>query len=157
MPRKIEEVINDVLKGDTQKNAMELVAYLRAKEFAISTLDEKDADTWSGFDVADLCYVNVNGSDQFPGPWTVWIAANNLGQHSEGLADECVKEFAWSHVSPCGSCGGKCSPGTHTTVFGRDFENVCSHNLIFINPDAKTVEGMKKIVDIRKNDILKNG
>jgi len=157
MPNKIEDIINDTLKGDAMKNALELIAYLREAEkpayCSITMHDEKDESGWI---VSNLGFMIITGSDDFPGPWTMWIGANNLGEHSETPIDAHIKEFAWSHVSPCGNCGGECSLGTRTKIFGRDFENVCQSNLIFIDPDAETVEDMKKIIDIRKNDILKN-
>ena len=155
--RKIEDIIKGVLKGHMQKNALDLIAHIRASEedgiFSISAYDETNTSEWSGFNITDLGYIIVNGSGDFPGPWTMWIGADNLGEHSQ--AGEHIKEFAWAHVSPCGSCGGKCSPGTRTRIFGRDFENVCQNNLIFINPDADAVVCIKKIIDIRKNDIVK--
>ena len=154
--RTIEDIISDVLKGEAKKNASDLVAYLRADgesgEFSIAMHDEKDE---SGWNVSNLGFIIITGSDDFPGPWTMWIGADNIGQHAEIPADEHIKEFDWEHVSPCGSCGGDCSPGVRTKIFGKDFENTCQSNLIFVNPDAATVESVKKIIDIRKNDILK--
>ena len=153
MSRKIEDIINSTLKGETQNNALELISHLRACDFSIFMHDEKNESGWI---VSDLGFIIINGFDDFPGPWTMWLGANNIGEHLEIPADKYTKEFAWSHVSPCGSCGGDCSPGTLTKIFGKDFENVCQHNLIFINPDAEVVECIKKIIDIRKIDILKS-
>jgi len=147
MSKKIEDIINSTLKGDAQKNALELAAHLRAKDFTIAMHDEKDESGWV---VPDLGFIVVNGSDEFPGPWTMWLEANNIGEHSEIPIEESVKEFAWSHVAPCGSCGGSCSPGTSTKIFGKVFENTCQHNLMFSNLDAVAVDGMKRIVDIKK-------
>ena len=155
--KQIEDAINNTLKGNAQKNALDLIAHIRASEasgtFTINIHDEKDE---SGWNVSNLGFIIITGSDDFPGPWTMWIGADNLGEHAEPTTDEHIKEFAWAHVSPCGSCGGECSPGTRTVVFGKTFENVCQHNLIFANPDADAVANLKKIIDIRKNDILKN-
>ena len=160
----IEDVIKNVLKGDAQKNALELIAHIRANEdagkFSISMYDDENESAWGGLTVSNLGYIVVTGSDDFPGPWTMWMEADNLGEGLETLADENLKEFAWSHVSPCGNCGahgGQCAPGKHTRIFGKDFENTCQANLIFINPNAETVEGMKKIIDVRKNEILQKG
>ena len=153
--KSIEEIINNVLSGDAQKNALDLVAHLKTGEgsesFPINMHDEKDE---SGWHVSNLGFMVINGSGEFPGPWTMWVSADNMGGHWEHPIDGHIKEFAWAHVSPCGSCGGKCSPGTSTRVFGKVFENVCQHNLMFTNPDAEAVAAMKKILDIRKNDFL---
>jgi hypothetical protein len=158
MPNKtIEDVINDVLKNETKENALELIAHVRLYEkpeqFSISMHDGKDE---SGWNVSNLGFIFINGSDDFPGPWTMWVQANNIGEHSELPVDEHIKEFAWSHVSPCGNCGAGCNTGTRTTVFGKIFENVCQHNLMFNNPDAETVSNIMKILDIKKRDVLTN-
>ena len=149
--RKIEDVVNDVLKNDAQKNALDLIGHLRVKEksgnFLIKQHDAKDE---SGWDVSGLGFIIVNGADDFPGPWTMWLNAGNIGDHSE--AEGHVKEFAWAHVSPCGDCGGKCSPGSSARIFGKDFENTCQSNLMFVNPDAQAVACIKSIVDIKENE-----
>jgi len=156
MSKKIEDVITSTLKGDAQKNALELITHLSASEesgyCSVTMHDEKDESGWS---VSNLGFIVINGSDDFPGPWTMWMGVDNIGEHSKAPVDEHIKEFAWSHVAPCGSCGGKCSPGVRTKIFGKDFENTCQSNLMFTNPDAEAVDGMKKIIDIRKNDVAK--
>jgi len=147
--RPIEDAINEVLSGDSRKNALELISFLKAADrdehFVMKMYDE------NGWEVTNLGFIFISGSDEFPGPWTIWIAADNLGEHLQGQenADEHIKEFAWVHVSPCGSCGGECSPGTSTNVFGRQFDNTCRSQLMFTNPDAAAVECMKKIIDIK--------
>jgi len=151
MSKRIEDVINSVLSSDAQRNALELIACIRASEeggaFTITQHDEKDE---SGWNVEGLGFIVITGSNDFPGPWTMWLGADKLGEHLEDPVDESVKEFAWKHVSPCGSCGGQCSPGASARVFGKDFENTCQANLMFHNPDAEAVGFMKKIIDIWK-------
>jgi len=159
MSKKIEDAIGSTLKGDAQRNALDLIAHIRAgetsKHFSIKNHNETGESVWNGWNVSNLGYIIINGLDDFPGPWTIWMEADGLGEHLEAPVDEDIKEFAWFHVSPCGSCGGECTPGNSATVFGRVFENTCKSNLIFINPNAKTVDYMKKIIDVRANDISK--
>ncbi len=69
--------------------------------------------------------------------------------------DEHLKEIAWKNVDFCGNCG-YCTGGTHKTVFGKEFDNVCRTTMIFSNPNAETLEFMKKMVLIRKHDIIAN-
>jgi len=85
----------------------------------------------------------------------MWFGENNIGEHSEIPIDEYIKEFAWKHVSPCGNYGKECTPATNTKVFGKVFENTCQSNLLLVNPDAEAVKCMKKLVDIKVNDIAK--
>jgi len=152
--QRVEDVINEVLKGDSQKNALDLIAHLRvsgaSENLSIEMHDGKDESGWIA---SDFGFIFINGSDEFPGPWTMWMGVDNIGERSEAPIDEHIKDFAWSNVSPCGSCGCECSPGISTKIFGKDFENTCQSNLIFVNPNAEAVDYMKKIIDIRKNDI----
>jgi len=147
--RIIEDAINDVLSGETRKNALELISFLRAADNAERFVMKMYDD--SGCEVSNLGFIVIGGSDDFPDPWTMWIDADNLGGHLQGqeFVDERIKEFAWAHVAPCGSCGGQCSPGTTANVFGRQFENTCRSQLMFTNPDADAVECMKKIIGIK--------
>ena len=156
--KKIEDVISNVLTGDAQKNALNLVSHIRtiggSEYFAIKMHDEKDESGWVA---DDLGFIFVNGSADFPGPWTLWLSAGDLGQHAQNPVDDAIKEIVWQHVSPCGSCGGKCAPGVGAKVLGKDFTNTCQGNLMFVDPNADVVELIKKIVEIRLCDIRKNG
>jgi len=147
--RTIECYISEVLNGDARENALKLVAHIRVGEEAgkssIVMNDEKDE---SGWNVPGIGFIVITGSDDFPGPWTMWMGVDNLGEGVTTPVDESLKELAWSYVSPCGSCGGSCTPGARTTIFGRVFENTCQSNLMFTNPDAGVVEGMIKIIDM---------
>jgi len=154
--KRIEDVIDKALVGDAERNALDLIAHIRASgngHFAITMHDEKDESGWV---VSDLCFIIIKGSDYFPESWTMWLGADNIGQHSEAPVDEDIKQYAWSHVSPCGSCGGNCSPGKSAKIFGKDFENTCQSNLMFVDPDIDDVDFIKEIIDIRLNDIIKS-
>jgi len=143
---KIEDKIKVTLKDDAQKNLLELVAHIRALDksgqFPITQNEENDDSGWVA---ANLGFIVITGTDDFPGPWSMWIGANNI---ADDQASDCLKELAWKHVSPCGSCGGDCSPGVDTKIFGKNFEKTCQANLMFTNPDVETVDGMKKIIDV---------
>ena len=148
MAKTIEDIINTKLNGDPQKNALSLIAHIRAtappERFPIIIHDEKDE---SGWNISNLGFMIITGYDDFLGPWTMWLGTDNLGEHFETTIDEQVKEFAWKHVSPCGNCGGKCSPGETTKVFGKIFENTCQANLVLVNPNADEIGYIKQLVD----------
>ena len=150
MSKKVEDVINSVLSGKAQKNALELITHIQVKgKFPIKQHDEKDE---SGWNVDGLGFIVILGSADFPAPWTMWLGADKLGENATNPIDESVKEFARTHVAPCGSCGGNCTPGTQATIFGKVFENTCQANLMFHNPNAEAIEGMKKIIDVRTDE-----
>ncbi len=159
--KRIEEVINTVLKGDAQQNALDFVAYLRDSEIPI----EESESYWEIRYMDEcVCFIWINGSDDLPGPWTIWSAqipgtwaAWGDYEYIDFPLDERIKETAWKNVNVCGNCGD-CSNvgGIRKTVLGKEFDNLCNSTMAFTNPDAEALKCAKKMVEIRKNDILKN-
>ena len=159
--QKIEYFINKILIGDAQKNALEFVAYLKVNEM----LFERGGGYWEDkfywyvkYANETVCFVLI-GSEEKPkeksDSWSIWSDDSDSNGFGDFPLDEQTKEIAWKHVDFCGHCGS-CSGGTSKMIFGREFNNVCRTTMRFNTPDVETVEGMKKIFEIRKNDILKN-
>lgn len=161
--QRIESVIHDVLKDDTQKHALDFIAYLRANEIP---LEESESYWEVKYKDQCVCFILITGSDAFPGPWTIWSDqapgtwvtwddGNDRNEHENLTVDEHIKQIAWANVNFCANCGGNCSPGKRKTILGRDFDHVCSSAVAFTNPDSETVNCAKKMVDARKRDILR--
>jgi len=162
--KKIENFIGEVLIGDAQKNAFELVAYLRANEM----LFERGKGYWENklywlikYKDEYLCFIFINDSkvhaleEKFV-PWTIWSDDSECDCFEDYPLDERMKEIAWKNVDFCAHCGGNCSPGKRKIIFGKEFRNVCRTAMRFDNPDVNTLDCVKKLIEIRKNDILKN-
>lgn len=145
----IEEKIGSALIGDASGNALSFAEFLRAN--GMTPECHESGDGWSIMKEGEsIGFILVNGAEQFPGPWTVWFNTCEFG--GADAADDELKEVAWSHASICGNfesggkvCGCGDQPGFHRTIFGRDFENRCHSPLMFPNPDAKTLESVKKL------------
>jgi hypothetical protein len=106
-----------------------------------------------------VCWLHVDGTDELPGPWTVWVDAF-LGPDGEqkGLAlPDCVKETAWAHINLCGSCGGNCAPGSTKTLFGKTFDKVCGVEFAFTDPDAGVLDCIKTLLTAKKAAIDAEG
>jgi len=105
-----------------------------------------------------VCYVAINEVEE--NTCVIWSDDSGVNWFNDFPLDEQTKQIAWKNVDICHdpSVCGHCSPGkgTNKTIFGKEFDSVCLTALKFANPDAATVECMKKIFEIRKNDILKN-
>ena len=160
--QKIENLIGEILIGDAQKNALEFIAYLRVNEM----LFERGKNYWEdelywGIKFKDeiVCYILI-GSEENPGEksdsWIIWSDDSNSDWFEDFLLDEHIKELAWENVDLCGKCGSCSEQGTRKTIFGKEFDNVCGTTMRFDNPNAEEVECVKKMVEIRKNYILKN-
>jgi len=132
------------LSGDTLKNALDFAVYLKENGM-IAGGDHGEVSHQSKC----VCYMHLDGAAEAPGPWTIWTEGDYSGEHE----DERMKEIAWAHVNFCGSCGGDCKPGMRKIIFGREFNNVCHAVMAFRDPDAEALECIKKLLEMRKNDI----
>jgi len=159
MPEQgIEYFISKTLMGETQKNALSFTAYLKANvllfERCLNGFWEDKLYWVVKYKDETVCQIFVNGYEE--GNWVVWSDDSGTNPFSNSLLDEQTKEVAWKNVGHCGG-GGCCRDvGTRKVIFGKEFDNVCLAILRFDNPNADAVECMKKIVEIRKNDILEN-
>ncbi len=93
-----------------------------------------------------VCYMHIDGSDAKPGPWTIWLDGDHGCAGWDFQAEENVKETAWANLNYCESCGGSCSPGSKKTLFGREYEGVCSSEMAFTAPDTATMHGIKALL-----------
>jgi len=154
---EIEVRINEVLSGGSLKNALDFAAFLRAN--GLSPELHESGDGWSILcGEESLGFVVVNGSAQMPGPWTIWFNSCDFGDGD--AADDALKETAWAHASVCGhftsggrQCGCGDQPGFRRTIFGKEFENRCHSPLMFTDPDAKTLENVKKLMLMLKQSV----
>lgn len=156
--QRIEIHIDDVLSGDVQKNALELVAFLREN----GTEFERGKGYW-----ADKCYWMIKHKDEYicfiligseddaaSESWTVWSDDSASDCYAKAYLDERIKDIAWKHIDYCGKCGGCKNPGgSRKIIFRKEFSHVCITTFRFDNPDIKTVECIKKLVEFRKRHI----
>jgi len=133
------------------KNALDFAEYLKANEMIYTgihcEIHYKDKCA---------CYIYFDASCKFHSPWSIWTEGDYDSEHDDVSISECMKEIAQANVWHCLRCGNPCSPGKRAVIFGKEFENVCNAIMMFRNPDGETLECVKKLVDMRKNDILKN-
>ena len=156
--RRIEDFIVEVLSYDARKNALDFVAYLRAGDMQF---ERSTTSYW-----ADKLYWYVKYQDEFvgfilvngyglvgdetePEGWIFWSDDYNSDLFANYPLDEHTKEIAWNHVD-FGTCGG----GLTRKLFGKEFSPVCGTNFRFNNPNPEILECVKKLVEIRKNDII---
>ena len=134
------------LINKTQKNALDFAAFLRENKIP------------SKFYVIAV----VGDGENFPHirPWVVFF--NVCDFNTDGSANDDLKEFAWKHAHICDHfitdgkrCGCGKQPGFQNIIFGKEFENLCKCPMQFIDPDAETLENMKKLLLILKQKYTK--
>ena len=154
--KRIEDAIKQHLTGEAQKNALDFTAHLRAKD---AVINDSDNYFWHPkYKGTELCIINIEvgetGSslDTFINSWpSAW---ENQPGAAEPSIDDRVKEILWANVRPCEpDCNCRQSPGIRKVIFGKEFNNLCRSFLGIYNPDADTVDCMKKIVDGLASDV----
>ena len=147
---EIEDRINSVLEGESRKNALDFAAFLRKS--GLTPECHESGHGWSIMRSGDsVGFVIADGTAQIPGPWTIWF--NSCDFDESGPIDNELKETAWAHASICGNfvsggkdCGCGDQPGFTRVIFGKTFENRCHSPLMFTDPDAKTLNNVKKLL-----------
>ena len=158
MVKKIEEHICDVLSDDTQKDALSFVSHLQANDMRIERFTYHGEDTlhWEvKFQEKLVCYILLNPEN--PG-WTIMPDNSSTARFADFQADDDIKEVAWKNINIChdGNRCGSCANGrgTRIRIFGKEFDDVCGMAYSFTNPDTAALGLAKKMMDIRKTDIL---
>ena len=152
---KIEEEIIAQLGGDLQKNALDFIAYLKESGM---TPDATHSSAFRYFDkwVCILIIMPIDGKIG----WTIFD--NPLcGREYDLPVDDDLKEFAWKHVNICCHftsggkyCGCGNQPGKHATIFGKEFDNVCTSEVAFSNPDAGALKKIVRLIDAWKDHVV---
>jgi len=147
---KIEDDLVAALSGDTLENALDFVAYMKTNGMSPDT-PESNAFCSAGKYICQIC---IYPDGNIPG-WTIF-----MGQSYDDIllrsdyqiypVDEDLKEFAWTHISTCGACGCGTQPGRRITLFGKEFNNVCTGLLSFRNPAGEALELTKRLTEVWK-------
>jgi len=151
----IEDFINDFHTGDTQLKLLDFVAFLRTNEILLERCQFgywEDKFYWNA-KLKDRYVCNILINDDGENSWVIWFDGGDSDWFTNYPLDEHLKEIAWRNADFCGGCG-YCSGGKRKPIFGKYFDNVCRTPVCFKNPDDEELACMKKLLEIRKNDIL---
>ena len=159
LAQRIEDVIDTVLIGDAKHNALAFSQFLAANEMVF----EREKGYWEDkyywgikHHNAYVCFMLISNEEKTDSEsWTVWSDDSGANTYADAWLDETSKELLWRHVVVCENVE-RCFEGckrSRKTLFGKAFDNVCGTAFKFENPDLKTVECMKKMIDVRKDDI----
>ena len=155
----IEDFIIEHLVDDTQKYALEFVAYLRENEMQFyrdtGGYWKDKLYWWVKCKEVYFCFILINGYED--GHWGIWFEDGDSDCYANYPVSERIKEIAWANVDLFkGDCGGWQCEGLRKVIFGKLFESLYRTLMFFDNPNNQAVECMKKLVEIRKSEILKN-
>lgn len=153
--KSIEEIINKELYSDDRITALDFVAFLRDNELTFF----RDKDYWQDkiyfwvkYGTDCVCFIAISDPDEPENRWTVWSENIDSDYLVDNAVEDRLKKIAWEHVD-CGSCGS-CGGENPKSIFGREFNNVCGTNFRFDNPDMNDLDFMKKMVEIKKRELI---
>ena len=101
-----------------------------------------------------VCFIAIKDPDDEGNHWTVWSDNMDSGFMEDYPIENVLKEMAWKYVDSCSNCGS-CSGGNRKMIFGREFDRVCGCTFRIDNSNQEGLLFMKKMVEIRKEEILK--
>lgn len=156
--KSISKLINDTFAADYKEYVLNFISFLNSQ----SMIFERLYGYWKNQNYYvvkynDECvfYILINGVEDEAefSPLTIWTDDSSHNCYEQVSLCEDLKRTVWNHIDNCVHCGS-CSGGTVKTIFGREFNNVCRTSMRFINPDKKEFDLIKKLAQIRKDEIV---
>lgn len=156
---EMKQQVANTLSEQARDNAINFIEFLVEQEFQFEL---STTDYWMNKQYWYVKYQNefvgfilINGympvkDDTEPEGWIFWSDNYNSDLFANYSVDEMTKEITYKHID-FGTCGG----GINAKIFGNEFSPVCNGTTLrFDNPSADEIKVMKKLVSIRKLDIL---
>ena len=139
----IEDAIADLLGGELQENALKLAAYLNENQL-MPNMFAGGKIPFNGYNLGWFIILEKN-------KWLFelfnYLDFGDFSDDDEGFISAVHKT-----VKICESpCHDECWRAKDVKIFGKEFKSVCSqHTNGFINPDGKTIEHIKKLIEYSK-------
>ena len=146
MKPQIEEISQAYLEGEMRENLLDFVAWMRANRITPTFANKSKIGVNY---TSRVCYLKL-----FHGSWYIWPAGRKNEYVSDFLDCKELEDIVCMSLFKCIGCGHQCNAGTGFTksVCGKDFENICGCCPVrFHNPNAKTLEIIKKVIENRNN------
>ena len=161
---KLEDVINEVLSESVCDNALDFVAFLRANKM---TTPWSAKNSWKiCFKGKNMGFMSTSGTAAYRGlgenSWHICFTDSEFANDDTACGEQCVlsekqKDTIWNTLRNCQKCPYLCNPGKSMTIFGRKFDSVCHQWLSLVNPNAETLDCVKKWFYLYKNSIINGG
>ena len=143
---RIEDAITELLDTEQQENALRFATFLQENQLS-PNMSNWGKFTHNGYHLGHMWIEEHEGKNT----WMFEIFDYlHFGDFDD--PDEAFTKAVHDHVNICGSpCHDQCWRAKDVKIFGKEFKSVCSqHSRAFINPDAATMEHMKKLIDYSK-------
>lgn len=160
--------IEDKLDGENKQSLLEFIKYCKENKMSVKL---SSGYIWSiHFKAKRVASIEITVKDTRRGQYThkddSWIInVCYLDIESPEFDDfvECenLSETIWKNISFCKGCLKACignqPPGLNKKIAGKAFDKVSACGYIkFKNPDSDALTCVKKMMELRKKDILAN-
>jgi hypothetical protein len=144
--KSIESNLKENLNGDALTNAMDFVNYLKNMGM---TADDGARFCYKG----ELMCIIITFKDA-KNPLGAWFICDcPIYEHDGFPIDESIKSFTQANIQKCKGdicgCDHK-ERGATKVVFGKEYDNLCSSEVMFNNPDAEALEKIKVLMELWK-------
>jgi len=143
---KIEDAIAKNLDGERKENALNLASYLKQSQLT-PNMSASGKIPYNGY---NLGWMQVGEENS----WSFEIF-NFLSFGEFNDEDSEFTKAVHDHVNICEApCHDECWRAKDVKIFGKEFKSVCSqHSRAFTNPDSKTIEHIKKLIEYSKKTV----
>ena len=153
----LQEIIEKIMEKndeDTRKSIAKFFTYLEENEMIINGTHEM-----SWYDVnykgKRVCRLSL---DEECVNFLISIVGDYHTEYRDIPINEHMKQIAWENVTSCYnwvcSNSNKCGMGRTKMIFNKKFDNVCRYVMTFSDINIENLECVKKLLEMRKNDIL---
>lgn len=160
---EIEDMIPQMLCGDSMQRALDFAAYLRANKLRPVWAS---ANSWKCSSKGKgVCYVRLRDGYLSISPYVDYTKECEEFAIKEGL-----REIVWQNLAFCRRCNpNSCAQrlkepaetfcGVRRTFWGREFDGICvgGGDAHFHDPDDAQIHCIKKLIDFRRQAIEANG
>lgn len=147
----VEDVVSNHLSGDTAKNALDFVAFMKQNKLS---LRHTSGNNWKAmYRGKSVCYMLVNNED--------WILRFShftrekwFVDYDKHIVNAGLKEFILDNVNPRNCPGRDCNISRDKTILGKTFDEVCTCWPLYLrNLDGADLDNIKKFVLVVKQII----
>ncbi|MCL2603771.1 MAG: hypothetical protein FWD90_04770 [Defluviitaleaceae bacterium] len=147
----IERALAAPLRGDYLKNALDFTAFLTGIGMTPDPIEEVTIRfNYGGELTCILVFFKVDND-----PNGLWVVCDcPISEYAGFPLSEELMNFARANVKICDACGcDHKERGATKSIFGKEYENLCSSEIQFLNPDTHALEKIKTFMEFWKHII----
>jgi len=147
---KAEEAVSKLLSGETQKNALDFISFMKDNKLSLGYASNSWKSTYKG---KSVCYLLVHENE-----WT--LRFSHFTREKWFVDYDCyiieakLKDFIVNNINPRNCPGRDCGASKSRTILGKNFDEVCTCWPLYLkNLSGEDIEYIKKYILVIKKYI----